>query len=74
MGKSWAGRIMKLLADAEVVALADVVANELEGSGHGVRISAHLCRLREMLGKEKLDAVAVATPDNFHRGARSWPP
>lgn len=66
MGKS-GGRIMKLLADAEVVALADVSEQSLKEAATEFKISATYADYREMFKKEKLDAVYVATPDNFHR-------
>ncbi len=59
-------RVLKLHPRVEIVALADLDKERLEASGREFGITALYADYREMLKKEKLDAVAVATPDNFH--------
>lgn len=61
------GRVLKLLSNARIVALADLDRERLEKSGKEFGVSALYTNYKEMLEKEKLDAVAVATPDNYHK-------
>lgn len=59
-------RVFKLLPQAELIALADLSKERLEQSGKEFGLSALYMDYRDMLQKEKLDAVAVATPDYYH--------
>jgi len=59
-------RVFKRLPQVELVALADVAPERLEQSGREFGVSARYTDYRKMLEKEKLDAVAVATPDHNH--------
>lgn len=61
------GRVVKLQADAEIVALAEPVPDRLEKAKKELGVSSGYSDYRTMLEKEKLDAVAVATPDNYHK-------
>lgn len=62
------GRVLKLLSPrAEIVALSDLAPDRLEQGGKEFGVKALYANYKDMLEKEKLDAVAVATPDNFHR-------
>jgi predicted dehydrogenase len=61
------GRVLKLHQGVEIVALADPDSGRLKANGEEFGVSALFADYREMLGKAKLDAVAVATPDNFHK-------
>jgi predicted dehydrogenase len=60
------GRIFRLLPQVELVALADISKEALKQSGKEFGVSALYTNYPEMLSKEKLDAVAVATPDHAH--------
>ena len=66
MGKS-GGRILQLLDDVEVVALADLSEKNLHEAGSELGVSSRYIRYQDMLEKEQLDAVYVATPDQYHR-------
>jgi len=59
-------RVLKLNTDAEIVALAEVDGERLKASGKEFGVASLYSDYKEMLKKEKLDAVAVATPDNYH--------
>jgi len=61
------GRVLKLLSNARIVALADLDRERLKKSGKEFGVSALYTNYKKMLEKEKLDAVAVATPDNYHK-------
>ncbi len=65
MGKAVA-RVLHLLPEAEVVALADPSRERLEESGREFKVDALYEDYKRMLDKGALDAVAVATPDDFH--------
>jgi predicted dehydrogenase len=60
------GRVLQLLPEAEVAALADPSQDRLEEAGREFRVSACYAGHRDMLAAEKLDAVAVTTPDDYH--------
>jgi predicted dehydrogenase len=66
MGNSLA-RVLKLLPNVKIAALADLERQRLEKSAKEFGVSALYTNYKQMLEKEKLDAVAVATPDNFHK-------
>lgn len=51
---------------AEVVAIADVDANRLEAVGKEMDIARQYTDPAEMLAKENLDVVSVATPNKYH--------
>lgn len=53
--------------DAEVVAIADVDKKRLSAVGSELGIDARYDTAQEMLRKEKLDVVSVATPNKFHK-------
>ncbi len=53
--------------DAEVVALADVDKSRLEKAGAEFQVQKLYANAEEMLAKEELDVVSVATPNKFHR-------
>jgi len=65
MGKV-GGRIIQLLDNAEVVALSDISEKNLDEAAHEFNIEAKYSHYQDMLEKERLDAVYVATPDNYH--------
>ena len=60
------GKVLELLPNAEVVAFAELITERLKKAGKDFNISALYADYKEMLNKEKLDAVVVATPDNYH--------
>ena len=60
-------RVLQLLPNVEIIALADPDQERLEKSGKEFNVSALHANYKDMLEKEQLDAVAVATPDNFHK-------
>jgi len=60
------GRIFRLLPQVELAALADLSEERLRQCGKEFGVSALYTNYRDMLGKEKLEAVAVATPDHYH--------
>jgi predicted dehydrogenase len=66
MGNS-IGRVLKNIPGVEISALCDPVIERLEASGKEFGVKALYASHKDMLNKEKLDAVAVATPDNYHR-------
>ncbi|MEW5901759.1 MAG: Gfo/Idh/MocA family oxidoreductase [Acidobacteriota bacterium] len=61
------GRVLKLMPNAAIAALADIDRDRLEKSGRELEVSALYADFRIMLQKEKLDAVAVTTPDHLHK-------
>ena len=61
------GRVLQLLPNAEVVAAAEPVRERLDQFGKEFKLKSLYSNHKEMLEKENLDAVAVATPDNFHK-------
>jgi len=65
MGKA-GGRIIQLLENAEIIALSDISDSNLEQAALEFKIEAKYKNYQDMLNKESLDAVYVATPDNFH--------
>ncbi len=60
------GRVLKLQPQVTIVALADPDGERLSASGQEFSVKALYADYKEMLKKEQLDAVAVATPDNLH--------
>lgn len=66
MGKA-GGKILQRVADVEVVALADLSAKNLSAAAAELQVAATYGDYRKMLDKEALDAVYVATPDQYHR-------
>jgi predicted dehydrogenase len=66
MGNSL-GRVIRNVEQASIVALADMVPQRLEEAGREFGVKALYADYREMIKKENLDAVAVATPDHFHK-------
>jgi predicted dehydrogenase len=60
------GRVLKLCPEVELAALSDLDRSRLEQSGKELGLSRLYPRYEEMLDKERLDAVAVATPDHLH--------
>jgi len=66
MGKA-GGKILQRLDGVEVVALADPSAKNLADAANELGVSSSYAQYREMLEKESLDAVYVATPDQYHR-------
>ena len=53
--------------DAEVVAVADIDAGRLKAAGDKLDVRGRYTDPLEMLRKEKLDMVSVATPNKFHK-------
>jgi predicted dehydrogenase len=66
MGNSL-GRVIRLVPQASIAALADSDAKRLEQSGREFGVTALYADYHEMLRRANLDAVAVATPDHFHK-------
>jgi predicted dehydrogenase len=66
MGNSLA-RVIRLVPQARIAALADSDARRLEQSGREFAVGALYADYHEMLTRERLDAVAVATPDHLHK-------
>ena len=66
MGKAGA-RILQLVEDVQVAALADISEKNLAEASAELEVSSTYARYEEMLEKEDLDAVYVATPDQYHR-------
>lgn len=66
MGKA-GGKILQRVEDVQVVALADPSAKNLSAAAAELQVGSTYADYREMLDKEKLDAVYVATPDQYHR-------
>jgi predicted dehydrogenase len=62
------GRVLKNCPQVELVALSDLDEKRLEQRGREFGVTRLYARYGEMLEKEKLDAVAVATPDHLHTG------
>lgn len=67
MGKAGA-KILQLLDDVEVIALADISEKSLSEASAELGVAAKYLRYQDMLEAEELDAVYVATPDQYHRG------
>lgn len=66
MGKSGA-KILQLLDGVEVVALADLSEKTLTDAAGELGVSATYTWHQDMLEQAQLDAVYVATPDQYHR-------
>ncbi|OHB75974.1 MAG: hypothetical protein A2Z34_01650 [Planctomycetes bacterium RBG_16_59_8] len=66
MGKAGA-KILQLVEGVEVAALADLSEKNLKAASADLNVSSTYLDYRKMLEKEKLDAVYVATPDQYHR-------
>jgi predicted dehydrogenase len=56
----------KKLADCEVTALADLNPDRLKTVGERLGITARYAEAGDMLEREPLDAVVIATPNKFH--------
>lgn len=67
MGKA-GGKILQRIEDVEVVAVSDVSENNLNDAAADLGVSAKYLKFQDMLEKEELDAVYIATPDQYHRG------
>jgi predicted dehydrogenase len=52
--------------EAEVAAIADPNQDRLKSTGDEFKVAARYASAEEMLKKEKLDVVSVATPNKFH--------
>ncbi len=61
------GRVLRNIPGVEIRALCDPVRERLEAGGREFGVAALYADHRDMLEKERLDAVAVATPDHAHR-------
>ncbi|MBT4498761.1 MAG: Gfo/Idh/MocA family oxidoreductase [Gemmatimonadetes bacterium] len=66
MGKA-GGKILQLVEEIEVVALADVSPKNLQEAAGELQVQKTYAAYEEMLEREQLDAVYVATPDQYHR-------
>ena len=66
MGKA-GGRILQQVEDLEVTALADLSQDNLRQAAAELEVASTYAEYRDMLDKEDLDAVYVATPDQYHR-------
>ena len=66
MGKAGA-KILQLTEDVEVAALADLSEKNLGEAAAELQVASTYTNYKEMLDKEGLDAVYVATPDQYHR-------
>ncbi|MEN6561784.1 MAG: Gfo/Idh/MocA family oxidoreductase [Acidobacteriota bacterium] len=66
MGNSLA-RVLGLVPGVEVAAFCDPDRERLEKSGREFNVKALYTNHKAMLESERLDAVGVATPDNFHK-------
>ena len=60
------GKVLQLLHNSEVIALTDISQDKVKKAGKEFGVSALYTDYKDMLEKEQLDAVVVATPDNFH--------
>ena len=61
------GKVLHLIPHAEISAIAEPQENRRTQAGKDFAINALYADYRQMLEKESLDAVYIATPDNFHR-------
>ncbi len=68
MGKA-GGRILQMVEGVEVTALADISEPTLKEAATEFNLSSTYKNYQNMLEKEDLDAVYVATPDQYHRDA-----
>ncbi len=66
MGKA-GGHILQRVEDLEVVALADMSPDNLQQAAIELEVKSTYTQYQDMLDKEELDAVYVATPDQYHR-------
>jgi len=66
MGKA-GGRIFQLVENVEVTALSDISDASLQEAAEEFNISATYKNYQDMLEKEDLDAVYIATPDQYHK-------
>jgi len=68
MGKA-GGRILELVDGVKVTALADLSEANLQEAATEFNVSATYTNYKDMLEKEELDAVYIATPDQYHKDA-----
>ncbi len=61
------GRVLKNIPSVKIRAICDPDIERREALGQELGVAALYANHKDMLDKEKLDAVAVATPDHFHR-------
>ena len=66
MGKA-GGRILELVEGVKVTALADLNETNLKEAADEFNVSATYKNYKDMLEKEELDAVYIATPDQYHK-------
>ena len=66
MGKH-GGEVLQLVDEAEIVALAEPLRKNMEEAAEIFKGAAQYKDYNEMLEKENLDVVYVATPDIYHR-------
>lgn len=66
MGKA-GGKILQRLEGVKVTALADISEKNLNEAAAELGVTSTYSNYREMLEREELDAVYVATPDQYHR-------
>ncbi len=66
MGKA-GGRILELVEGVKVTALADLSEKNLQEAAKEFNVSSTYTNYKDMLEKEELDAVYIATPDQYHK-------
>jgi scyllo-inositol 2-dehydrogenase (NAD+) len=66
MGKRHAENIRRLVPEARLVAIADVVEQRAKAVAEELEIDRAYTRLEEMVQDKQIDAILIATPDKFH--------
>ena len=66
MGKRHAENLRRLVPEARLVAVADVAAERARQVAAELEIEHSFGNLEEMLAREDIQAVVIATPDKFH--------
>jgi predicted dehydrogenase len=69
MGKRHAENLRRLVPEARLVAVADVVADRACQTAEDLEIEKSFRSLEDMLDCKEIDAVLIATPDKFHAKA-----
>src|ERR1700737_3596804 len=69
MGKRHAENLRRLVPDARLVAVADVVAERAKDVAEELEVEHAFSSLEEMVAHKDIEAVVIATPDKFHAKA-----
>ena len=69
MGKLHAENVRRLVPEARLIAVADVAAQRARQVADALEIEHSYASLEEIVQRDDIDAVLIATPDRFHTQA-----